>query len=557
MVEESAMSAYRVSSLSAAGFLLVMCMVFQGCQCEPPASFLEESSPAVVAPRLVGEVSLEMGSTPTYGGDDGTLGGHPEVEALLSRLGVDVTYDRCLGRAAEEYARFVKPEDKEGKLVRLPSQLQTAVLHRSGCTDGWVSSHLYFTNTSNSAGFLEYVSKVVKDSGGGAFLGVGRSRAVKPYRWSYVVFLADRQAVFDEMPRAYRGDEMLKVSGILLGDLERPDVLVMAPGGDVEPLQVREREGGVFEASTELPDVPGEHWVEVLATGRMGPQVVALFPVYVDVEPPSVVVLKPVPDESGLGSQEAERLMFRLLNSDRRRYGLPSLKWDDAIAVIARDHSADMRDVGYFAHVSPSGLTLRNRFDAASFAAYSMGENISRNDLVADAQAGLMQSLGHRANILNAKFTHVGVGVVEGRDTYGQKTLFLTQNFAVPQRRLTPLQVRGEVEERLGELRLRQGHSRLEIDSVLQELAKKYVTFGGSEGESAKALTQQVKRDLVSRGYQYQSFYVQTHTVLDPEEVELPEAAKLSMIQFVGIGVGQERRGAATQWKTLILMVEP
>ena len=91
----------------------------------------------------------------------------------------------------------------------------------------------------------------------------------------------------------------------------------------------------------------------------------------------------------------------------------------------------------------------------------------------------------------------------------------------------------------------------------MQELAKKYVTYGGSEGGSAKSLTQQVKRDLVSRGYQYQAFYVQTHTVLDPEEVELPEAAKLSSIQFVGIGVGQERRGAATQWKTLILMVEP
>src|SRR5690606_17679241 len=139
----------------------------------------------------------------------------------------------------------------------------------------------------------------------------------------------------------------------------------------------------------------------------------------------------------------------RLLNQDRERLGLRALRWNDAIASIARAHSHDMRDNRFFAHVSPYRGDLSQRFETGRFAARTRGENISRNDSVYDAQAGLMQSLGHRENILNPNYTDVGVGVVFGTDAYGNRTMFFTQNFAAPQRALSVEEAREEIFGRL------------------------------------------------------------------------------------------------------------
>jgi len=63
-----------------------------------------------------------------------------------------------------------------------------------------------------------------------------------------------------------------------------------------------------------------------------------------------------------LHPKELERRIFQLTNEGRRKNGLPSLDWDNSLAVNAREKSDDMLTNNYFSHTSPDGKTLKDRF---------------------------------------------------------------------------------------------------------------------------------------------------------------------------------------------------
>ena len=66
-------------------------------------------------------------------------------------------------------------------------------------------------------------------------------------------------------------------------------------------------------------------------------------------------------------------------------------------------------------------------------------ENIARAYGVAEAEAGLMNSPGHRANLMNAGVTHVGIGIEPGAEVGGRRELLVTQMFRrIPPPRLFP-----------------------------------------------------------------------------------------------------------------------
>jgi len=111
---------------------------------------------------------------------------------------------------------------------------------------------------------------------------------------------------------------------------------------------------------------------------------------------------------------EDERTMFRLVNEERVQRGLEPLELDPDLVRVARLKSRDIVDNGYFDHTSPtygSPFEMMERFGIAFRAA---GENLAGNPSVEDAHRRLMESPGHRANILNENYTRVGIGVAEG-----------------------------------------------------------------------------------------------------------------------------------------------
>lgn len=96
----------------------------------------------------------------------------------------------------------------------------------------------------------------------------------------------------------------------------------------------------------------------------------------------------------------------------REGYSVP-LVWDEGLAAVARAHSADMIQRGYFEHITPDGIAPAQRITQAGIKWTASAENISRAPDVATAHEGLMQSPGHRANILALEFTDIGIGIVE------------------------------------------------------------------------------------------------------------------------------------------------
>ncbi len=120
-----------------------------------------------------------------------------------------------------------------------------------------------------------------------------------------------------------------------------------------------------------------------------------------------------------------EQQMLELINEERLNAGLSLLEMDPDLTLVARDHSQDMFERGYFAHVTPEGITPFDRIKAAGVDYVIAGENLAHAATLSVAHSGLMNSPGHRANILRPEFGRVGIGILDG----GEYGLMITQNF--------------------------------------------------------------------------------------------------------------------------------
>jgi uncharacterized membrane protein required for colicin V production len=124
----------------------------------------------------------------------------------------------------------------------------------------------------------------------------------------------------------------------------------------------------------------------------------------------------------------AERQMLDLVNEERASTGLPALIWDERLLPVARQHAEEMFKLKYFAHQSPVSGSPFDRIKAAGITYSRAGENLAYAQSVSVAHRGLMQSPGHRENILRPEFTHIAIGVVSA-GPYGR---MFTQVFTTP-----------------------------------------------------------------------------------------------------------------------------
>lgn len=123
-----------------------------------------------------------------------------------------------------------------------------------------------------------------------------------------------------------------------------------------------------------------------------------------------------------------EQKAVLLLNEDRKAAGLEPLKVNLPLAKLAADYAADMNKRKFFAHVDPDGKDPFDRMAAIGIDLPNEGENIALSPDVETAQRMLMESPLHRENILNPKFTEVGIGVRP--DSRGG--IYLVQEFIGP-----------------------------------------------------------------------------------------------------------------------------
>jgi len=125
---------------------------------------------------------------------------------------------------------------------------------------------------------------------------------------------------------------------------------------------------------------------------------------------------------------DLEAKMLGLVNEERHKIGLPALAADTALRKVALEHSADMFERGYFAHLTPEGKDPFDRMREAHIHFYLAGENLALAQTLDIAHQGLMNSKGHRENILRTGFGRVGIGVLDG-GVYG---IMVSQEFRNP-----------------------------------------------------------------------------------------------------------------------------
>ncbi|MFJ3889593.1 CAP domain-containing protein [Streptomyces rubrogriseus] len=126
----------------------------------------------------------------------------------------------------------------------------------------------------------------------------------------------------------------------------------------------------------------------------------------------------------GLARTTAE--VVGLTNRERAGAGLPALAVDARLTAAAQAHSADMVTRDFYSHTDPGGGKPWDRAAAAGADRRTVGENIACGQRSpAEVVEGWMNSPGHRANILKAGFTHIGVGLAGG----GRAGTYWTQLF--------------------------------------------------------------------------------------------------------------------------------
>ena len=106
--------------------------------------------------------------------------------------------------------------------------------------------------------------------------------------------------------------------------------------------------------------------------------------------------------------------LVELVNSARANAGLAPLAIDVDLSYVARVKSQDMHDNKYFSHTSPTYGSPFDMMKKFGIQYRSAAENIARTSSVESAHNGFMNSEGHRNNIMNPRFTHIGIGIYNG-----------------------------------------------------------------------------------------------------------------------------------------------
>lgn len=454
--------------------------------------------------------------------------------AVVEELGrPEVVYDPGLGRAARELAY---QHSVIGGLV--PQDIVDFLLRAAGAVDRSVVQGYTATGGDDLTAVRKRLNGLLGPKRDAILrVGVGEAWIVGAKRPRYIAILISRRQIdVGPAPRRVELGAQWVLNGTLPAGYEEPSALVLRPEGHMEPVEVN-TSGRRFSVIVDAGRTSGTIQVSVSATGPHGPGPLLQLPVVVGVDLPEVFESYTAPDESGLSSPvEAEKKAFALLNADRARYGIAALRRDSRLDEVARAHSLDMRDNGFFGHYSVETGTPSDRLAAAAYKVALHGENVASGPSIAGAEAGLMRSLGHRRNILQGRFTHVGIGVRGQRDG-ARIQWYLTQMFATPVGDIDPTAASRRLYERMAEWRRDEGAGTLERIGRLDRIAESVVgavAEGQTDGVASKALESAKRAGLTRNGA-----FAWVGSTVDLDALELPAQAVDEGYPRVGVAVDQ------------------
>lgn len=369
-------------------------------------------------------------------------------------------------------------------------------------------------------------------------VGVGLAPAGDDTR--VLVALQESFVAMDPIDREQPLGGKIVLHGKLHSGFTRPEAFVTAPDGKVLSRMQLGGDSERFDGSFRCAPEKGRYQIELTGEDRFGATVVANFPVWCGVRAPAtakeVAPAGGAADEGWMPPAAAAQSVYKLLNADRARAGLPSLAWDPALAAVARAHSGDMLAHNFFGHVSPTTGSAADRAHKAGIDAMLLLENVARAFSPGEAERGLMNSPGHRANILNREVTRVGVGIVADEQAH---ELLVTQLFARPPEKFAAHTV-DDLRRDVAELRRAHRLRPLDRDAALDELAQSTAREMAQHGMTTATAGRRIETALQSQSARWSSVRSLFAVVAATSQVAPSVSDALSDASVTAAGIGAE-----------------
>ena len=229
---------------------------------------------------------------------------------------------------------------------------------------------------------------------------------------------------------------------------------------------------------------------------------------------------------------ELELKMFGLVNADRQKHKQKPLAYDNALAAVARAHSADMLKHGFFNHKSPTTGLVADRLFAAKVMVMASAENIAMHNDIDEAEAWLMQSPRHRKAILNAQFSHCGIGIVQAANG----TCIITQVFAARPPVVDLDTLGADVVTMLNKVRAVRGKQAFVANAALDRIAAAHVAAVAKAGKPVAA---DLRARARAAGVRFEGLSFALVSTWDPGEIA--SAAELIRPDGGQIGIALAR----------------
>jgi uncharacterized protein YkwD len=307
---------------------------------------------------------------------------------------------------------------------------------------------------------------------------------VSPSGRAAAIVVGATELEYETIPRDFERGQVVTLHGKVADRFAFAHVFLTKPDGTVDEKRMPTR---ALDASFQL-DTVGLYRLEVMGDGGTGPVVISNVPLYVGIAEPTASG----PTGAVADPPQAEARMLVLVNEARRSAGVGALAPDSELRDLALQHTEDMVDHHFFSHVSQRTGTTGDRAKRSGILASIFGENIAMAPTAENAHEGLMNSPGHRANMLRPEFTHVGIAAAKG-----DNALVITMVFG---RRPKPADLPGtaaQVEAAVAALRASKGVATVSPDPVYREAAQAgadELADGGDPKDVSEAIDKGLQR---------------------------------------------------------------
>jgi len=338
-----------------------------------------------------------------------TASASPERAPPDPELSICGAFDGALGRVAERIAR----RSARGLDDYATEELAFA-LRMEGEPHAWPEAWIFSSTGAGDDEVAERASRWLDTvrSSGERRCGVGRARGADGARITALVVVG-ALADLSPMPTRARLGQWISFHATVLAPAQDARLVVLPPTGAPRDVPTTLHDKAVTARFS--ADRPGPWLVQLVALVPGGPRPLLEAVLFVD-DAPAPPGTHAVPGEkASAGARDGREALERMINAARLAESVPPLAISAKLAEAAGAHAKAMRNAGVLAHDLGDGGPV-DRMRRAGVEATRPGENVAHAKTVERAHRVLWASPSHRGNLLDPRFSRLGVGVALDQD---------------------------------------------------------------------------------------------------------------------------------------------